>query len=180
MTSPNPLPRLDVADFGPGLDHVAEVYHQGKVFAILHKDDPIRGLLPGLSVAAADPFTYVVIHGGQEVSRFENLQVGTHEIPASVVAALLRREYGQRLSGMEFRLCTCYGNMLRPGDTRTAAGLLAALLPQARFEAYHGLVFVDANPVQIRRGHALLWDPTGPCPGPVVVGPPGPWEPVIP
>ena len=94
MTSfgPRQLPVLRVADFGPGLDHVAETYHGGKVFAILHRGDIARAILPALSFANNDPHTYVFVHGGEEVSRFENMRAGTHEIPAAVVAQLLVNE----------------------------------------------------------------------------------------
>jgi hypothetical protein len=93
------------------------------------------------------------------VSRFENMRVGTHEIPADVVARLLTAFYGPLLGGMAVRMCTCYGNMLRPGESRTAVGQLAGLLPQTDFEAYHGLVHVDpVAPPRIILGDALGWD----------------------
>lgn len=180
MNGPSQLPRLGVADFGPGREHVAEAYHQGQAFAILHKDDPARPILARLQLPPGDPYTYVFVHGGQEVSRFENMAVGTHEIPDHVVASLLRAEYGIRLNGLGVRMCTCYGNLLRPGDVRTLAQGLAGLLPGTRFEAYHGLILLDANPPAVRLGRSIRWDATGPFPGPVIVGPPGPWETVIP
>ena len=49
-SAPQPLPLLTATDFGPGLDHVAEAYQNGKVFAILHKSDPARPILSGLSL----------------------------------------------------------------------------------------------------------------------------------
>src|SRR5438067_167318 len=104
VAPPGPLPKLQVADFGPGQDHVAEAYHHGRGFALLRKDDPARVLLPNLTLADDDPYTYVFVHGGVEVSRFENMAIGTHEIPAPVVAHLLLHEYGGRLHGMSIRM----------------------------------------------------------------------------
>ena len=95
------------------MDHVVEVYQHGKIIAIVHKDDPVRNHLASLSMAPTDPHTYVFVHGGQEFSRFENMQCGTHEIPDRVVATLLVNQYGRQLDGMSIRMCTCYGNMLR-------------------------------------------------------------------
>jgi hypothetical protein len=171
-----PLPLLTVADFGPGSDHVADAYHNGKVFAILHKSDPARAILPGLSFAPDDDYVYVFVHGGGDVTRFENLKSGTHEIPAGVVARLLANQYGAALRGMAIRMCTCYGNTLRPGDAKTIVRALAGLLPQVNFEGYHGLVLLNASPPRIRLGHSVRWDAAGIPPGAVVVGPPGPWE----
>jgi hypothetical protein len=75
-------------------------------------------------------------------------------------------------------MCTCYGNMLRPGDAQTAVQGLAALLPNTRFEAYHGLVNLYLNPPRIALGPKLLWDPVH---GAVISDlAPGPWEPVYP
>jgi hypothetical protein len=182
MSSPSPgrlLPRLGVADFQPGADHVSEAFQNGRVFAIVHKDDPVRQLLANLPLDPNDLHTYLFVHGGQETTRFENMQVGTHEIPDHVIARLLENHYGRMLDGMGIRLCTCYGNMLRPGDPRTAAQGLAGLLPKTRFEAYHGLVHVDPNtsPPRLVLGDSLGWDPTS---GPYYAGPPGNWEPVQP
>jgi len=177
---PQQLPALRVADFGPGLDHVAEAYLNGKVVAILHKGEPARSILPGLVLAPSDPYTYVFVHGGKEASRFENAESPTHEIPVAVIAQLLLSQLGGQLSGKLFRLCSCYGNLLRPGDAKTAAQLLAGLLPQAAFEGYHGLVLLEASPPRIRRGSLVQWDASGFVPGPVIVGPPGPWEPIVP
>jgi hypothetical protein len=179
MSPAAPLPTLSVSDFGPGKDHVAEAHQGGRVFAILHVGDPARPLLPHLSFAPGDPWTYVFVHGGQEVTRFENLPTGTHEVPAHVVATLLAGHYGPRLATRQLRLCTCYGNMLRPGDLRTVAQSLAGLLPLVRMEAYHGLVLIDgtAMPPQVVLGKSLAWDPIT---GPHVIGPPGNWEPVKP
>src|SRR5437868_4570772 len=115
-SGPQHLPALRVADFGPGLNHVAEAYHNGKVFAIMHKDEPVRLALAGLPFTPDDPYTYIFVHGGKDLSRFENSEVPTHEIPAAVAARLLRNQFGSQLSGMLIRLCTCYGNLLRPGD----------------------------------------------------------------
>jgi len=181
MSSPpyGQLPRLGVSDFGPGKDHVAEAYQNGRIFAIIHKGDPVRQHLPSLYLDSNDPNTYVFVHGGQEVSRFENMAIGTHEIPDHVIASLLANNYGIQLDSMRIRLCTCYGNMLRPSDIRTAAQRLASLLPRTQFEAYHGLVYVDPNvtPPRVLRGDTLRWDPTT---GPYAVGPPGNWEHVHP
>jgi hypothetical protein len=171
------LPKLGVADFGPGLDHVAEAYQNGRVFAIARRDDPVRQHLPGLLLDPADPCAYVFVHGGLEVSRFENMPVGTHEIPGSVVAELVVNHYGAQLDGMSVRMCTCYGNMLRPGDIATAVQGLARLLPRASFQGYHGLVYVDAvlMPPRVVLGNAVGWDPVS---GPYYLHPPvpGQWE----
>jgi hypothetical protein len=172
----NPLPKLDVADFGPGLDHVVDVQQNGKVIAIVHKNDAVRQYLVNLAFDPVDTYTYVFVHGGEEVSRFENLEVGTHEIPDSVVAQLLVQALGVRLDGLSVRMCTCYGNMLRPGDSHTAVAGLAGLLPKTSFEAYHGLVHVIGAPrgsPRVVLGKQLRWDPVT---GPYQVGPPGPWE----
>src|SRR5712691_4488045 len=99
--TPIALPLLSVADFAPGQDHVAEAYHNGKVFAILHKDDPARAVLPQLQFPPDDAYFYVFVHGGDEVTRFQNGETATHEIPAWVVAQLLHREYGPTLAGMQ-------------------------------------------------------------------------------
>lgn len=174
---PRLLPPLGVGDFGPGLDHVIDVHQAGKVIGLLHKDDPVRPILPNLRFPAEDPYAYVFVHGGRETTRFENLDAGTHEIPDSVVAALL----GGSLTagrGSQVRMCTCFGNLLRPGDALTLVGRLALLLPWAGFEGYHGLVRVRANPAEVRLGLSVQWDPTAIPPGPVVSGPPGDWEPV--
>jgi hypothetical protein len=172
-----PLPQLAVGDFGPHQDHVAEASVNDKVFAILHKDDPARAIVPLLRFAE-DPYTYVFLHGGDEVTRFQNLQTNaTHEIPAHVVAGLLTNYYGSQLQGMPIRVCACYGNLLRPGDQATAVQMLARELPQASLEGYHALVRLRANPAAIRLGASIQWDPFV---GPVVVGPPGNWEPVYP
>src|SRR5262249_16260311 len=138
MSSPgqSQLPKLGVSDFGPGKDHVAEAYQNGKVFGILHVGDPVRALLANLSLDPNDPYTYVFLHGGQEVTRFENLASGTHEIPDHVVANLLVMYYGARLDGMQIRMCTCYGNMLRPGDSKTVVQGLTGLLLKTLFEGY--------------------------------------------
>src|SRR5262249_53674501 len=166
MSSPGhgPLPTLTAGDFGPGQDHVAEVSVQGKVFAILHKDDPARAIVSRLSFAANDDYTYVFIHGGDELTRFQNLAAHpTHEIPARVVAQLLQNWYGTQLAGMRMRVCACYGNLLRPGDQATAVQAVARELPQASLEGYHGLVRLRANPAEIRLGASIRWDPqTGP------------------
>ncbi len=178
-TGTRPLPLLDVADFGPTLDHVAEAHQNGRIFAIVHTSDPVRPYLPLVQLDPNDPCVYVFVHGGQEFTRFENLRYGTHEIPSAVVAALLRAEYGTLLDGLCVRMCTCYGNMLRPGDTRTTVGNLARLLPATGFEAYHGFVKIDSTqpPLVIALGDSLAWNPVS---GPYQVGPPGPWEPVAP
>jgi len=83
-----------VADFAPGRDYVAVAFQNGRVFAILHASDPALPYLPVVAVDPGDAAVYVFVHGGQEVSRFENLAVGTHEIPDHLVARLLAREYG--------------------------------------------------------------------------------------
>jgi hypothetical protein len=169
-----------VSDFGPALEHVADSYHNGKAFSLLHKADPARLVLPRLGFTANDPYTYVFVHGGEEVTRFENLSVGTHEIPTAVVAQRLELRYGSQLAGMQLRMCTCYGNLLRPADTITLVQGLARLVPQATFEGYHGLVILDLSPPGIRLGRSIKWDATASPPGPVIVGPPEPWEPVKP
>jgi hypothetical protein len=115
--------------------------------------------------------------GGEEATRFENLRTGTHEIPSAVVAELLVNQYGSQLASLNLRMCTCYGNLLRSGETKTLVQLLAGLLPQTKIEAYHGLVRLYARPAEIRLGASIRWDPLF---GPIVVGPPGPWEPVLP
>jgi hypothetical protein len=181
MSSPGPLslPALGASDFGPGKDHVSESYQGGRVFAIVHKDDPVRQYLASLLLDAHDPYAYVFVHGGQEVARFQNTQIGSHEIPFQLVAQLLVSYYGNLLNGMLVRMCTCYGNMLRPGDTQTTVQGLARVLTTTQFEAYHGLVHVDPNvyPPRLVLGDALGWDPIS---GPHYVGPPGTWEPVVP
>ena len=88
---PGQLPLLQVSDFGPALEHVADSYHNGKVLALLHKADPARLVLPRISFPPADPYTYVFVHGGEEVTRFENLAVGTHEIAVSVMAQFIQK-----------------------------------------------------------------------------------------
>jgi hypothetical protein len=181
MSSPGtgPLPTLSVADFGPGQDHVAVAYQGGRLFAILHHQNAAHQYLLQVSLDPSDSCVYVFVHGGAECSRFENLKYGTHEIPAQVVAHLLVQEYGGRLMGMRIRMCTCYGNMLRPGEVRSAVGVLAGLLPQTTWEAYHGLVHIDLTqfPPRVTLGDQLAWDPVS---GPYQVGPPGAWEPVSP
>jgi hypothetical protein len=168
---------LGLADFGPGLAHVAEAYQNGKVFAIVHQSDPARIILPGLVFAPGDPWLYVFVHGGEEATRFENLRYGTHEIPVAVVAQLLLSHYGAALAGADVRLCTCFGNMLRPGDAETLAQRLARALPQATFEAYHALIILERGPPpRMRFGYSVQWGAFGA----VIVGPPGGWEPVIP
>lgn len=180
MNGPGPqqLPRLSVGDFAPGLDHVAEAYQRGKVFAILRRDDPARVLVPSLVFPVDDIYTYLFIHGGDEITRFQNLPANpTHEVPTRVVAALMRQYYGARLSGMFVRVCACYGTLVRPGDTASAVQQLARELPQTAFEGYHALVHLRARPVEVRLGDSIQWDPVV---GPVIVGPPGGWEPVAP
>jgi hypothetical protein len=82
-SAPAPLPALGLVDFGPGADHVVEASCQDKVFAILHKYDPARMIIPHLTFAHDDPFVYLFLHGGDEVTRFQNLRANaTHEIPA--------------------------------------------------------------------------------------------------
>jgi hypothetical protein len=177
---PGPLPKLSIADFGPGMDHLVETYLNRKVIAIIHKDDPARQILPQLNFDPNDQHTYVFVHGGEEATRFENLRQGTHEIPEQVVAELLTNEYGTQLHGMNLRMCTCYGNLLRPGDARTLVQGLAGLLPTTHFEGYHGLVILEINPPTLKFGRSVIWDVFGPFPGPVIVGPPGTWEPIAP
>src|SRR5690242_4300083 len=111
-SGPAPPPTLGVADFGPGLDHVIDVHLNGKVVALVHQSDPLRPILPNLQFAPDDPHTYVFAHGGQTHTRFENMEVGTHEIPDAVVANLLTSVFGGQLRGMSIRMCTCYGNLL--------------------------------------------------------------------
>jgi hypothetical protein len=50
MSSPSTrrLPTLAVHDFGPGQDHVAVAYQNGRIFAILHKNDPAHRYLPSV------------------------------------------------------------------------------------------------------------------------------------
>jgi hypothetical protein len=129
-------------------------------------------------LAANDPHTYLFLHGGDEVTRFQNRQANaTHEIPPRVVAQLLQSHYGSQLNGMRLRVCACYGNLLRPGDQATAVQQLARELPQTSLEGYHGLVYLRANPAEVRLGAAVAWYSGV---GPVIVGPPGNWETVIP
>jgi hypothetical protein len=177
---PKSLPQLKVSDFGTGRDHVAETHCNRKVFALLHRDDPARQILPNLLLAADDPSTYLFVHGGLEVSRFENRDVPTHEIPDTVVAQLLVNEFGSLLQGLALRAATCFGNLLRPPEAKTLVQRLAGLVPQARFEAYHGLVILDVSPARIRLGSSIRWDATGAPPGPIVAGAPETWEPITP
>jgi hypothetical protein len=109
-----PLPQLRIADFGPGKDHVAEAYQNGRIFAILHVSDGARQVLPNLYLDPSDDHLYLFIHGGQEATRFENLVVGTHEIPEFVVTQFLVNQYGHQLTGKTIRVCACYGNLLTP------------------------------------------------------------------
>jgi hypothetical protein len=180
MSPAAPLPTLSVSDFGPGKDHVAEAHQNGRVFAILHVNDPARALLPHLHLAADDPWTYVFVHGGKEVTRFENMEPPTHEIPDDVVASLLRQHYAGQLSALRIGMCSCYGNLVRPGERRTLVGRLASLLPSTVFEGYHGLVRVVTNPPAVLLGLSVQWDAFAVPPGPVIVGPPGTWEPIPP
>ena len=168
------LPTLTLAAFGPNQPHVAETHQHGKVVGILHHADPARGLLPDVELDPADPAVYVFIHGGQAESRFENMQVGTHEIPVNVVADLLRKEFRTQLDGMHIRMCTCYGNLLRPSDQQTLVERLAIQLPNTSFEAYHGLVHLTVSqPPTIVLGDSIRWDSVI---GPVIIGPPSSWE----
>jgi hypothetical protein len=180
MSSPRQgqLPALTLADFGPGQEHRAKSFNQGKVFAILHKNDAARSVLPGL--IPQDDYVYLFLHGGEDVSRFQNLMLNaTHEIPADVVAQLLSKEYGSLVNSLKMRVCACYGNILRPGDQFTAAQRLAQHLPSTIFEAYHGVVNLYRNPPSVGLGPALRWDPLH---GAQLIWPPtpGPWEPVNP
>lgn len=176
--SAHPLPLLALSDFGPGLNHAAEALCGGKVFAVLRRDDPARVILPHLTFTVNDPYLYLFVHGGDVVTRFQNwTDNATHEIPASVIARLLEIEYGPSLIGASIRACACYGNLLRPGDSATAMQMLGRELPQVSFEGYHGLVRLRASPAEILLGAAIIWDATV---GPVLVGPPGDWEPIIP
>jgi len=183
MSSPSQgsLPNLGVADFGPGKDHVVDVHQYGRIVAIVHRQDPVCRHLANFWLDPTDPHTYVFIHGGQELTRFENMAFGTHEIPDHVLARLLVNLFGSRLKGMNVRMCTCYGNLLRTGDTRTAVQRIAGLLPDAIFEGYHGLVHLDPTvvPPRVTLSNALGWDPIL---GPYYVDPaiPGKWEPVRP
>jgi len=174
------LPNLGTGDFGPRKDHVVDIHHNGKVIVIVHKDDPVRPIVPNLLFAQGDVHTYVFVHGGQTKTRFENREIGTHEIPEPVVASLLANQFGSRLAGMSLRMCTCYGNLLRPGDSQTLVQRLAGLLPKTTFEGYHGLVRVLASPAEIRLGLSVKWDATAVPPGPIVAGPPGNWELITP
>jgi hypothetical protein len=179
--TPGQLPQLGVGDFGPGMDHVVAVFQNDRILAIVHRSDPILGVLPQLVLDPTDPYTYVFIHGGQEFSRFENMQIGTHEIPEFVVVALLVAHFGSQLDGLNIRMATCYGNLLRPGDTKTAVQRLASLLLKTSFEGYHGLVHVDVtvSPPHLQLGNALAWDPVT---GPYYLDPPipGAWESIQP
>jgi hypothetical protein len=159
---------------------VAETCCNRKVFAILHRDDPARAILPNLLLAPNDSWTYVFIHGGSDVARFENRKFPTHEIPDAVVAQLLVNEYRAQLHALPIRAATCYGNLMRPGEAKTLIQRLAALVPQARFEGYHGLVLLGAHPPRLRLGRSVRWDVSAVPPGPVVAGPAGPWEPIVP
>ena len=178
MSPSGALPLLDLADFGPGQDHQVASFVGGKVVAITHRLDPSLAILPGLTFPPTDPYIYVFVHGGGEHTRFENLATGTHEIPVDVVASILFGQFGPALAGMKVRLCSCYGNLLRPGDTMTLAQRLAVALPSVQLEAYHALVVLTASPSRMRFGVSVRWDPTLIPPGPLVTGPPGNWEPV--
>lgn len=176
MSAPvHSLPLLAVRDFGSGQDQVSEPFQQDRIFAIVHKSDPVLLYLPTLQTTLQDDHLYVFVHGGCEVTRFENMQVGTHEIPEAVIVKLLTNHSGSRLRGMAIRMCTCYGNILRPGDAHTLVRRLAVQLPQCTFEGYHGLVHVDPNasPPRLLLGDTLGWDPIS---GPYYLGPPGTWE----
>src|SRR4051812_35365199 len=107
MNTPGPpLPSLGVHDFGPARQHVAETLLGGKVFALLHRDDPARGIVPNLAFPADDDYLYLLVHGGDEVTRFQDQPTNaSYEIPPSVIAELLRREYGGRLTGARVRVC---------------------------------------------------------------------------
>lgn len=182
MSSPwsSQLPKLGIGDFAPGQAHVVDIHENGKIIAMVHRNDPLRLILPNLRIANDDPYTYAFIHGGQTHSRFENMDIGTREIPDHVISTLLVNHYGKQLDSMSIRMCTCYGNLLRPGNSRTLVQMLALLLPRTRFEGYHGLVRVIANPPEVRLGLSVQWDTSAMPPGPVVVGPPGNWEVIIP
>ncbi len=174
----HPLPQLTVKDFGPTQGHVAEAFLGGKVFAILRRDDPALAILPHLQFPATDPYSYLFVHGGEVVTRFQNwTDNASHEIAASVIARLLEIEYGPSLMGAKVRVCACYGNLLRPGDAATAVQTLACELPHVSFEGYHGLVWLHINQFRIVLGSSVVWDATV---GPIAVGPPGDWEPVGP
>jgi hypothetical protein len=67
--------------------------------------------------------------------------------------------------------------MLRPGDRESAVQRLAKELPQVAFEGYHAVVALCVTPPHIRLGPSSRWDPLF---GPVVIGPPGGWEAVVP
>ncbi len=163
MSSPSSrqLPTLAIHDFGHGQDDVVIAYQNGRIFAILHKNDPAHRHLPNVHLDTSDPYTYFFVHGGAELTRFENLRIGTHEIPDHVVAQLLVQALDSNLDQLQIRMCTCYGNMLRPGDLRSAVGRLAGLLPRTVFEAYHGLVHIDLTQLSPRivLGDQLAWDP---------------------
>ena len=180
MSSPGQgaLPILGVSDFGPGALHVAQAFVQDKVFAILRADDPALPVLPNLTFDEDDPFLYVFVHGSDEATRFQNwVDMPSHEIPATVAAEVILNHFGTRLNGAKIRLCACYGNLLRPGDPATIAQTLARLLPQVSFEAYHGVVCLSMTPATIFLGKTVVWDPLV---GPLTVGPPGSWEPILP
>ena len=168
------LPLLSIDDFDPGAEHVAEEYLSGKVFAIVATDDPIRKVLPTLSLDPLEDHLYLFIHGGEEAGRFENRVIGTHEIPVDLVIELMNRHYGIALNQQAIRLCTCYANLLRPGETQTLATRLLRHLPSAILEAYHGLVIAGGPSSTIRLGMSVTWDHL--LGFPVTVGVPGEWE----
>ncbi len=174
-----PLPKLTVADFGPGRDHVAESYHGGKVFAIMHRNDRARMFLPFVQVDPLDPFHYAVIHGGAEVTQFEDNELPQFEIPVHVVAELLVNEFGAAIVSMSIRLVTCYGHLFRTGDGGTLAEKLGRKLPAGvQLEASIGTVSLLHVPPYFRFGETVVWDDSLrlAC----TTGQPGDWKPVVP
>ncbi len=153
MSSPNPrqLPTLAVSDFGPGQDHVAVPYQSGRIFAILHRNDPAHQHLPNVDLDPSDPYTYVFVHGGVEVTRFENLLTGTQEIPEHVVAELLMQTYGSNLDRMQIRMCSCYGNLpdraARALGARSAVGMNGVPDSSSGAELMAALTVVKLKPL---------------------------------
>jgi hypothetical protein len=176
---PQPLPKLTLADFGPTLDHVAEAYQGGKIFAMLHKDDPARAILPRLVFDASDSYTYVFIHGASDLARFENREFNsTFEIPVDVAVRLFENEFASAAQNMPIRLCSCYGNLRRDFETETLAERFVRELGSVMIQAYHGLIVLRSNPPLMLLGAAVEWDLS--LKHPVVTGTPGSWETVVP
>ena len=153
------LPKLTIADFGPNRDHVAESYHGGKVFAMLHRSDLVRRYLPNVVFDAADDYLYVFVHGAQSEALFDNdEQWVPREIPVDLVTDFLQAIYGSSLSGLRIRLASCYGNLVRPGEPESLAMRFAKAISATSIEAYAGLVTIVGQPRRIELGSSVMWD----------------------